>query len=153
MSNVLTSFSTAVSDHCIHVCSFLFVIYGLRSHMVVVAQWPFFLYMTPDTWHRSPDNWHMTCEIWHTGVENIVSKFQVPSSYCLLVRTAINPWSLSSIWLNVWYDKVSSLAYISFRSKVFVWQNADALTKRSLEKLAIWKLDGVGPDDNRPSID
>ena len=35
------------------------------------------------------------------------------------------------------YDKVSSLAYISLSSKVFVLQNSDTLTKNSFEKLAI----------------
>ena len=34
---------------------------------------------------------------------------------------------------------VSSLVYISFPSKVFVWQNSDALTEKSFEKLAIWR--------------
>ena len=38
-------------------------------------------HMTYDTWHMTHDMWHMTCGmLW--GV-NILSKFQLPSSYCL----------------------------------------------------------------------
>ena len=38
-------------------------------------------HMTCDTWHVTRDTWHVTCDmLW--GV-NILSKFQLPSSYCL----------------------------------------------------------------------
>ena len=45
-------------------------------------------HVTCDTWHVTRDMWHMTCGTWHLtrdtfwGV-NILSKFQLPSSYCL----------------------------------------------------------------------
>ena len=48
-------------------------------------------HLTPDTWHLTPDTWHLTPDIWHVsgypqGVVNIVSKFQLPSSYGLGVK-------------------------------------------------------------------
>ena len=47
--------------------------------------------MTCDTWHVTCDTWHVTCYTWHMtsdmwhvgGGANILSKFQLPSSYCL----------------------------------------------------------------------
>ena len=44
--------------------------------------------MNGDMWHLTPDTSHVTHDIWHVscdteGVMNIVSKFQVPSSYGL----------------------------------------------------------------------
>ena len=51
--------------------------------------------VTCDTWHVTCDMWHVTCDTWHVtcatrqvtcdmfgGVNNL-SKFQLPSSYCL----------------------------------------------------------------------
>ena len=38
-------------------------------------------HMTCDTWHVTHDMWHVTCDIF--GEVNILSKFQLPSSYCL----------------------------------------------------------------------
>ena len=50
-----------------------------------------------DTWHVTRDMWHVTCDMWHVtrdtwhmtrdlfGVVNILSKFQLPSSYLLFV--------------------------------------------------------------------
>ena len=39
-------------------------------------------HVTRDTWHVTHDTWHMTCLGGGRGV-NILSKFQLPSSYCL----------------------------------------------------------------------
>ena len=53
-------------------------------------------YVTCDTWHVTRDMWHVTCDTWHVkrdmwhmtrdtfGGVNILSKCQLPSSYCLL---------------------------------------------------------------------
>ena len=46
-------------------------------------------HVTRDTWHMTCDMWHVTCDTWHMtcymfGGVNILSKFQLPSSYCLL---------------------------------------------------------------------
>ena len=38
-------------------------------------------HLPPDTWHLTPDTWHLTCDTWW-GV-NILSKFQLPSSFDL----------------------------------------------------------------------
>ena len=38
-------------------------------------------HLTPDTWHLTRDTWHLTCDTWW-GV-NILSKFQLPSSFGL----------------------------------------------------------------------
>ena len=45
-------------------------------------------HMTCDTWHVTRDIWHMTCDTWHVTFDmlwgvNILSKFQLPSSYRL----------------------------------------------------------------------
>ena len=37
-------------------------------------------HVTCDMWHVTCDTWHMTCEMF--GGVNILSKFQLPSSYC-----------------------------------------------------------------------
>ena len=48
--------------------------------------------MTCDTWHVTRDMWHVTCDTWHVtwhvtrdlfGGVNILSNFQLPSSYSL----------------------------------------------------------------------
>ena len=41
-----------------------------------------------DIWHVTCDTWHVTCDMWHVTCDlfkgvNILSKFQLPSSYCL----------------------------------------------------------------------
>ena len=43
---------------------------------------------TCDTWHVTCDTWHVTHDMWYVthdtfGGVNILSKFQLPSSYCL----------------------------------------------------------------------
>ena len=43
-------------------------------------------HVTCDTWHVTQDMWHVTRDKWHVthlGGVNILSKFQLPSSYCL----------------------------------------------------------------------
>ena len=40
-------------------------------------------HMTCDTWHVIHDMWLMTRDMWHVWGVNILSKFQLPSSYCL----------------------------------------------------------------------
>ena len=34
-------------------------------------------------WHMTRDTWHVTCDTWHVWGVNILSKFQLPSSYRL----------------------------------------------------------------------
>ena len=46
--------------------------------------------MTPDTWHLTPDTWHVKHDT--QGVVNIVSQFQVPSSYSLGVKVFWKFW-------------------------------------------------------------
>ena len=45
-------------------------------------------HVTCDAWHVTRDMWHVTRDMWHVtcdtfGGVNILSKFQLPSSYCL----------------------------------------------------------------------
>ena len=42
-------------------------------------------YVTQDMWHLTSDTWHRTRDIWQVthGWGNILSKFQLPSSYGL----------------------------------------------------------------------
>ena len=45
-------------------------------------------HVTCDMWHVTCDMWHLTCDMWHVtcdmfGGVNILSKFQLPSSYLL----------------------------------------------------------------------
>ena len=71
--------------------------------------------MTCDTWHVTRDKWyvicdllHMTCDMWHVtrdmshvvGV-NILSKFQLPSSYCL--------------WFMMFYDLEEKADWITHK--------------------------------------
>ena len=44
--------------------------------------------ITCDMWHMTFETWHVTCDMWHVTCDlfwgvNILSKFQLPSSYCL----------------------------------------------------------------------
>ena len=34
-------------------------------------------------WHLTPDTWHLTLDMWHLEGVNILSEFQLPSSYGL----------------------------------------------------------------------
>ena len=50
-------------------------------------------HMTCDMWHMSHDMWHVTGDMWHVTCDtwrelNILSKFQVPSSYGLGVKVS-----------------------------------------------------------------
>ena len=42
------------------------------------------IFLTCDIWHVTRDKWHVTCDTWREV--NIISKFQVPSSYGLWAR-------------------------------------------------------------------
>ena len=53
-------------------------------------------------WHLTLDTWHVTRDKWHLlryaqGVMNIVSKFQVPSSYGLGVKVSWRFWTKGSL--------------------------------------------------------
>ena len=54
--------------------------------------------VTPDTWHMTHDTWHMTPDLWHVVGVNILSKFQLSSSYCLGVMMLW--WLQGKGWLN-----------------------------------------------------
>ena len=47
----------------------------------------YFRHFVKKKWHITRDTWHMTCDTWHVthggGGVNILSKFQLPSSYRL----------------------------------------------------------------------
>ena len=47
------------------------------DHFVQKKMW----HVTCDMWHLTCDTWHMTCDL--LGGVNILSKFQLPSSFCL----------------------------------------------------------------------
>ena len=84
--------------------------------------------MTPDTWHMTHDMWHML------GV-NILSKFQLPSSYGLGLTVF---WRYFGKRLTQWLNQ--SINYEA------VYRTAPATP-------GLLILDGVGPVDNRPSTD
>ena len=59
-------------------------------------------HMTCDTWHVTCDTWHMTRDTWHVtcdmyGGVNILSKFQLPSSYCLIFMILWRYWGKGSL--------------------------------------------------------
>ena len=67
--------------------------------------------MTSDTWHATRDMWHVTHDMWHVACDmfggvNILSKFQLPSSYRLwfmiLWRSGGKGWitELINEWMN-----------------------------------------------------
>ena len=52
------------------------------------------------TWHVTCDTWHLTCDTWHVthdiqGVINILSQFQVPSSYNLGIMMSCELWHVT----------------------------------------------------------
>ena len=54
-------------------------------------------------WHVTHDMWHVTCDTWHVthdtlGGMNILSKFQLPSSYCLFFMILWRYWGKG--WLT-----------------------------------------------------
>ena len=61
-------------------------------------------HVTHDTWHVTSDTWHMTCDMF--GGVNVLSKFQLPSSYCLwsmiLWRSGGKGWM--NEWINEWMN-------------------------------------------------
>ena len=60
------------------------------------------LHVTPDKWHLTHDMWHLTYDTWW-GV-NILSKFQLPSSYGLgvmMIRRFVGKGSLTES-MNEW---------------------------------------------------
>ena len=63
-------------------------------------------HLTRDTWHVTPDMWHLTCDMWQLTYDtwwgvNIISKFQLPSSYGLEERA-----HLVNEWMNYLITKV-----------------------------------------------
>ena len=58
-------------------------------------------HVTRDTWHITHDTWHVTCDTFGGGV-NVLSKFQLPSSYYLwfmiLRRSGGKGWL--TCWIN-----------------------------------------------------
>ena len=68
-------------------------------------------HVTPDTWHVTPDTWHVTRDMWHVTYDtwwgvNILSKFQLPSSYGLgvmIIRSFGGKGSLTES-INEWIN-------------------------------------------------
>ena len=58
------------------------------------------LHVTCDMWHLTCVTWHATCDMLE-GV-NILSKFQLPSSYCLWVMILWRFWGKG--WLTDWLN-------------------------------------------------
>ena len=52
-------------------------------------------HMTCDTWHLTPDMWRVTWDTWW-GV-NILSKFQLPNSYGLVLTVSWRFWTKGSL--------------------------------------------------------
>ena len=62
---------------------------------------------TCDKWHVTCDMGHVTCDMWHVtcdmfGLVNILSKFQLPSSFCLWFMIKWRSWGKGSLtqWIN-----------------------------------------------------
>ena len=56
-------------------------------------------YLTCDRWQVTNDMWHVTCDMWREV--NILSKFQVPSSYGLGVKVF---WRYLNKMMTDWLD-------------------------------------------------
>ena len=55
------------------------------------------LHVTPDMWHMPRDMWHVTQDMWHKVGVNILSKFQIPSSYGLGKTVSWRFWKKGSL--------------------------------------------------------
>ena len=53
-----------------------------RNNFFTCDRWQ----VTRDTWQLTRDTWHVTLDMWHVWGVNILSKFQLPSSYVLWVK-------------------------------------------------------------------
>ena len=58
--------------------------------------------MTRVMWHVTCDTWHVTCDLQHVVGVNILSKFQLPSSYSL-GKTVFWKW-VGKGWLTRWIN-------------------------------------------------
>ena len=86
--------------------------------------------MTCDMWHVTRDTWHVTSVMWHMTCDmlcglNTLSKFQLPSSYCLwyLILWRYSdmisaPWVNCHLWVSWPRGQLSELPYwTSLKSK------------------------------------
>ena len=83
-SSHITCHASRVICHLSHVTCHMLHPKKITKKHVTRDMW----HMTRDMWHVTRDMWHMTCDTWHVTCDmlwglNIVSKFQLPSSYGL----------------------------------------------------------------------
>ena len=66
--------------------------------------------VTLDTWHVTCDMWHLTSDTWHVthGEVNILSTFQLPSSYGLGLRVSWRFWTKEppNKWINLFINEI-----------------------------------------------
>ena len=99
---------------------------------------------TCDMWHVTRDMWHVTCDTWHMkcdtfGGVNILSKFQLPSSYCLWFMILWRSGGKGS--LNQWVTRQTFSKWFFFARSEFslIKFCAELCMKIAIKTCNIWK--------------
>ena len=64
----------------------------------IIKKW----HMTRDTWHLTPETLHVTPDLWHLVGVNILSKFQLPSSFgsCVMIFWMFDEKGWLTDWIS-----------------------------------------------------